>query len=197
MRRRLALVAAAAVAVAIVLVSIISYMVVRGQLRGQVDDALNAQASAVQTGDFHALDQQLPGIPPSAGGPAQYVQIVGTDGSTLMRREISLPIDAHTLSVAAGRSGTFLNDVHVGGSHLRELTFPISVAGGTGGTPQSVAVQLARPLDGVDRVLSKLRLILALLCAGGIALAAMLGRLAARRVLAPLADVTRTAEHIG
>ncbi len=198
LRRRLALVAAAAVAVAIVLVSIVSYMVVRGQLRGQVDDALKAQASAVQTGDFHALDQQLPGIPPSAGGPAQYVQIVGTDGSTLMRREISLPVDAHTLSVAAGRSGTFLNDVHVGGSHLRELTFPISVAvGGTGGAPQSVAVQLARPLDGVDRVLSKLRLILALLCAGGIALAAMLGRLAARRVLAPLADVTRTAEHIG
>jgi two-component system sensor histidine kinase MprB len=198
LRRRLALVAAAAVAVAILLVSIITYVVVRGQLRGQVDDALNAQASAVQTGDFHALDQQLPGIPPSAGGPAQYVQIVGADGSLLMRREISLPVDAHTLAVAASRSGTFLNDVHVGGSHLRVLTFPISVAvGGAGGPTQSVAVQLARPLDGVDHVLSKLRLILALLCAGGIALAAALGRLAARRVLAPLADVTRTAEHIG
>jgi two-component system, OmpR family, sensor histidine kinase MprB len=198
LRRRLALVAAAAVAVAILLVSIITYVVVRGQLRGQVDDALNAQVSAVQTGDFHALDQPLPGIPPSAGGPAQYVQIVGADGSLLMRREISLPVDAHTLAVAASRSGTFLNDVHVGGSHLRVLTFPISVAvGGAGGPTQSVAVQLARPLDGVDHVLSKLRLILALLCAGGIALAAALGRLAARRVLAPLADVTRTAEHIG
>ena len=35
-----------------------------------------------------------------------------------------------------------------------------------------------------------------LLCAGGVALAAVLGRLAARRVLAPLAEVAQTAEHI-
>jgi len=45
-------------------------------------------------------------------------------------------------------------------------------------------------------VLSKLRLILALLCLGGVALAAVLGRLAARRVLAPLAEVAATAQHI-
>ncbi len=38
---------------------------------------------------------------------------------------------------------------------------------------------------------------LALLCAGGIALAAALGRLAARRVLSPLAEVAQTAEQIG
>ncbi len=42
----------------------------------------------------------------------------------------------------------------------------------------------------------KLRLVLLLLCAGGIALAAVLGRLAARRVLAPLAEVAQTAQHI-
>ena len=48
LRRRLAFVAAAAVAVAIVLVAIVSYMVVKAQLRGQVDDALRAQAAAVQ-----------------------------------------------------------------------------------------------------------------------------------------------------
>ena len=66
-----------------------------------------------------------------------------------------------------------------------------------GGQIQSAAVQLARPLGPVDHVLSKLRLILLGLCAGGIALAAALGRIAARRVLAPLAEVTRTAEHIG
>jgi two-component system sensor histidine kinase MprB len=195
LRRRLALVAAAAVAVAIVMVAAASYIVVRGQLRGQVDDALKAQASAVQTAGFHALDQALPGIPPSAGGPAQYVQIVGGDGSALKRPDISLPVDSHTVSVAAGRSGTFLTDIHVGGSHLRELTFPVSVD--VGGQVQSAALQLARPLDGVDSVLSRLRLILVLLCAGGIALAAALGRLAARRVLVPLAEVAQAAEEIG
>ena len=61
---------------------------------------------------------------------------------------------------------------------------------------ESVAIQLARPLNGIDHVLSRLRLILFLLCAGGIALAAVLGRLAARQVLAPLAEVAHTAEHI-
>src|SRR5205807_2278201 len=80
-----------------------------------------------------------------------------------------------------------------GGSHLRELTFQFpSPYGG-----QPVAVQLARPLSAVDHVLTKLRLILLLLCVGGIALAAALGRLAARRVLAPLAEVADTAQHIG
>ena len=58
---------------------------------------------------------------------------------------------------------------------------------------QPVAVQLARPLNGVDHVLARLRLVLLLLCAGGVALAAVLGRLAARRVLAPLAEVAATA----
>jgi two-component system sensor histidine kinase MprB len=49
----------------------------------------------------------------------------------------------------------------------------------------------------VDNILSHLRLILLLLCAGGIALAAGLGRLAARRVLAPLGEVAQAAQHIG
>ena len=65
------------------------------------------------------------------------------------------------------------------------------------GGRQPAALQLARPLAGVRNVLSDLRLVLFLLCAGGIALAACLGRLAARRVLAPLAEVAadRAAHH--
>jgi two-component system sensor histidine kinase MprB len=46
-------------------------------------------------------------------------------------------------------------------------------------------------------VLSKLRVILALVFLAGVALAAGLGRLAARRVLTPLAEVTATAQLIG
>jgi two-component system sensor histidine kinase MprB len=188
LRRRLALVAAAAVAVAIVLVSLVSYLVVRGELRGQIDDALKGQAARVAHGDLGALGRRdLPGLPPSAGGPAQYAQIVASDGTVAGQvGDVALPIDASTRAAAAGHSGGSLEDTHVSGSHLRVLTFPVS-----GG-----AVQLARPLDGVDRVLSNLRLVLALLCAGGIALAAALGRLASRRVLAPLADVAQTAQHI-
>jgi two-component system, OmpR family, sensor histidine kinase MprB len=61
----------------------------------------------------------------------------------------------------------------------------------------SAAFELARPLNGVDTILSHLRLFLALLLAAGIALAAVLGRMASSRVLAPLAEVSQVAQHIG
>jgi two-component system sensor histidine kinase MprB len=179
-----------------VIAALVCYLVVRDQLRGQVDDSLNAQAAAVQNGEFHALAQPVPGIPASAGGPAQYVQVVLADGTVALRQGgIALPVQSYTLAVAGGESHSYLTDVQVGESHLRELTFPITVFGGGGS--ETVAVQLARPLNGIDRVLSNLRLILALLCAGGIALAAVLGRFAARRVLAPLGEVAQAAQHIG
>ncbi|MGI8430301.1 MAG: sensor histidine kinase [Solirubrobacteraceae bacterium] len=193
LRRRLALGAATAVAIAILIAALVCYLVVRGELRGQVDDALGAQATAVQRGDFHALAQPLPGIPASAGGPAPYVQIIGADGTR--QGNLALPIDARTHAIAGGRRGSFLTDARIGASHLRELAFPVSVS--VAGQLETAAVQLARPLNGVDRILSNLRLTLMLLCAAGIALAAGLGRFAARRVLAPLAEVTQTAQHIG
>jgi two-component system, OmpR family, sensor histidine kinase MprB len=196
LRRRLTLVAAASVAVSIIIAAVVCYVVVRGQLRGQVDDSLNAQAAAVLHGEFDALAQPVPGIPASAGGPAQYVQVVLPDGAVAGRQGgIALPIQPYTMSVANGGSQSYLTDVNVGGSHLRELTFPVS--GTFNGVAESAAVQLARPLNGIDSILSNLRLILILLCAGGIALAAALGRLAARRVLAPLGEVAQAAQHIG
>jgi len=193
LRRRISYVAAAAVAIAILLAALICYWVVRGQLRGQVDDALRAQATAVLRVGTPALNQQLPGIPPSAGGSAQYYQVVL--GATSQRvGNYSLPVDSHVRNVADGMGSMYLTDVQVGDNHFRELVLPAEVRAGLGLEP--AAVQLARPLNGIDHVLSRLRLILFLLCAGGVALAAVLGRLAARQVLAPLAEVAQTAEHI-
>lgn len=192
LRRRVGLSAAAAVAIAVILVALISYLVVRGQLRGQVDNSLRAQATAITHGA--GLEQPFPGIPASAGGPAPYIQVVLADGTTFHRQgDLALPVNKQVIAVAAGEAGPYMTDVHLGGSHLRELAFsiPQTFQG------QPVAVQLARPLNGVDGVLSHMRLVLLLLCAGGIALAAVLGRLAARRVLAPLAEVADTAQHIG
>ncbi|MHB8657209.1 MAG: sensor histidine kinase [Solirubrobacteraceae bacterium] len=194
LRRRLGLVSAAAVAIAIAIAAIVCYLVVRGQLRSEVDRELRGQAAAVMHGDFHALDQPLPGLSAAAGGPAPYVQAVLADGTVYPRQGgLGLPDSPRASRVAAGISATYLTDLRVAGSHLREITFAVPVLF----QGQTVAVQLARPLNGVDRVLSHLRLILLLLFAGGIGLAAGLGRLAARRVLAPLAEVTRTAEVIG
>jgi two-component system sensor histidine kinase MprB len=195
LRRRVGIAAAAAVGVAVVLACCVAYVVVRGQLRGQVDSALRAQASVIERGDFGSLARPLPGIPPSAGGPAPYVQAVLADGTVLPRQGgVALPVNSHVTALAANGGGRYMTDIHVGGSDLREIAFQVP---GLSYNGQPVAVQLARPLNSVDNVLSKLRLILALVIVGGVALALVLGRLAARRVLAPLAEVADTAQHIG
>jgi two-component system sensor histidine kinase MprB len=180
-----------AVGIAVVLAACVCYFVVRGQLRGQVDDALRAQGAAVAHG--YQLERPLPGISASAGGPAPYAQVVLADGTVRpVLGDVTLPVNGNVMAVAAGNAGPYITDVHVGGSHLRELTVqaPFSFGG------QPFGIQLARPLSSVDNVLSKLRVILLVLAVGGIALAAALGRLAARRVLAPLAEVADTAQHI-
>jgi two-component system sensor histidine kinase MprB len=197
LRRRLALIAAASVAIAVAIAAAACYMVVRSNLRDQIDGALRAQAAAVQNGDFHALSSPVPGIPASAGGPAQYVQIVLANGSVgRTQGDIQIPVDTIDREIASRGTGTSLTDVHFAGNHLRVLTFGMQQLA-VGGQIQNVAFQLARPLNGVDGVLSNLRLILAIVLFGGMALAAGLGRFAGRRVIAPLAEVASAAQHIG
>jgi two-component system sensor histidine kinase MprB len=193
LRKRLTIIAAASVAVAVLLALGISYMVVRSQLRGQVDDSLRTQAQAIENGQVSSLHQQVPGIPASAGGPAQYVQFYSAAyGTARVSGNISLPVVNRTRQIAEGDRSTYLCDVQVGNNHLREVTFPVTLENG-----QTAAIQLARPLNSVDSVLSNLRLILLLLFVGGIAVAAMLGRVASRRVLRPLGEVAEAAQHIG
>jgi two-component system sensor histidine kinase MprB len=196
LRKRLSLVAAAAVGVAIVIAASVCYVVVRGQLVGQVDSELQGQAVLVQQHGNLGLDSPFPGLSASAGGRAPYAQIVGGGGSVLRNLgELALPVDSASRAVAAGHSESHLADTTSGSIHLRIYTFRTQAL--VNGQLQSVAIQLARPLASVDHILSHLRLILVLLVVGGIALAAALGRIAARRVLAPLAEVAQTAEQIG
>jgi two-component system sensor histidine kinase MprB len=195
LRRRVGLAAAAAVGIAIILACGIAYFVVRGQLVGQVDSALRAQAASLQSDPIGSLDQALPAIPPSAGGPAPYVQAVRADGKVVARQGgFALPVNPSAVQVAANGGMPYVSDVHVAGSHLREITFQVP---GLSSAGMPVAIQLARPLNSVDNVLSRLRLMLALVIIGGMALALVLGRLAARRVLSPLAEVAETAQHVG
>jgi two-component system, OmpR family, sensor histidine kinase MprB len=197
LRKRLALVAAAAVGVAVALAAGACYLVVRDQLLSQVDDALKGQAILVQHEGNFALGSDLPGLPANSGGRAPFYQVVGTDGGILrFGPGMTLPVESSTVDVASGRRGNALEDVLVGGSRLRMYTFH-GTAQVANGDFVPVAIQLARPLGPVDHILSNLRLFLLLLCAGGIALAAALGRLAASRVLAPLAEVAQTAQQIG
>jgi two-component system sensor histidine kinase MprB len=197
LRKRLTIIAAASVAIAVLLALVACYAIVRNQLRGQVDDSLKTQANAIQNGQLNSLQHpQLASIPASAGGPAQYAQVYAANGQRQpVAGNIYLPVTDLTRRIAAGHSSAYLNDFQAGDNHLREITFPAQLPLEAGGS-LTVAVQLARPLNSVDNVLSHLRFILALLFVGGIALAAMLGRMASRRVLRPLGEVAEAARHI-
>ncbi|HEX4281739.1 MAG TPA: HAMP domain-containing sensor histidine kinase [Solirubrobacteraceae bacterium] len=195
LRRRLAIACASAVALAILLAAIVVYVVVRSELLGQVDDELHAQAALLSGSQLRCGSNQGPASPP--GGAAPIWQIVTSDGGVACSEgNVPLPFDSVAQSYAAGNLGPpSLENVTVGGTPLRQLTLPITVMGAFG-QAESAALQLARPLEPVRNVLAELRLVLFLLCAGGIALAACLGRLAAGRVLAPIAEVAETAQHI-
>jgi two-component system sensor histidine kinase MprB len=179
------------VGIAVVLVAVVSYFVVRSELVGQVDNALRAQANLIEA--RAGVGRPFPTPPASVGGPAPYAWIVSAGGSVYQHLgDIRLRPSPRMRAVAGGESSAYMPELHIGSSHLRALVFqiPAAVAG------QPVAVVLARPLNSIDHVLRNLRVILLGLIIGGIALAAALGRLAARRVLAPLSDVADTVQHI-
>ncbi|MGO9792215.1 MAG: sensor histidine kinase [Solirubrobacteraceae bacterium] len=204
LRKRLSLIAACAVAVAVALAVTVCYLGVRAELLSQVDNELILQKPAVVSALSRILGRDsayggayFPGGPPSAGGAAPYSQVVNASDEVLASiGNVELPINAGTRSVINGATNNLLQEATVGGADLRILTFRAYELSAFG-QEVPVAVQLARPLGPIDHVLSDLRLILLLLLLGGIAVAALLGRIAANRVLAPLAEVTKTAQLIG
>ena len=128
-------------------------------------------------------------LPPGPDQVRGYQQVINSAGTIVVRsaRNVSLPIDAATLALAKHGGKPFYRDAHVNGLHLRVLTEPF----GSGR-----AIELAQPLTEVDSLLSRLRLILALLDLAGIAIAAVLGRLVAGAAVLPLKRLTQATEHV-
>jgi two-component system sensor histidine kinase MprB len=89
--------------------------------------------------------------------------------------------------VATGSQPEFFEDAVVAGLHVRILTAQIG---------PGLAVQLARPLDEVDRSLHRLAVILFLVSLGGVALAAGTGWLVTRASVAPVRRLTEATEHV-
>jgi two-component system sensor histidine kinase MprB len=102
--------------------------------------------------------------------------------------DLTVPLDDADFTAAAHDAPTaVLSDRETAGVHLRVMTVAIPGAG---------AFVFARSLNGVDDVLGRLRWVLVLLCIAGTALAAAASRVFARRVMAPVADLTAAADHI-
>jgi two-component system, OmpR family, sensor histidine kinase MprB len=185
LRLRIAAAAGLAVALAVIAVSIAVYLGVRGELRDEVDASLHERAEAV-TRFADRGDQRLPNPRPEPfGGPEGYVHLVEPSGRILRRPGAgeALPVDARAHGIARSGSGEELVDTTVDGLHLRVLTKGVGDAG---------AIQVARPLDEVDRQLDRILLV----GAAGVALGAGLGALVARTALAPIASFTRRTEEL-
>lgn len=196
-RGRIVALTSLSVAVAVILAVTGAYIAVRSELRGQADDALRGQAQAVggiagDGGLVLGFEQRLappPDLPVALPGGGAMPQRVTPEGELA-----EFPADADPLPVtevdrriAAAGTGEVLTDRTVNGTHYRVITVGIGDLG---------AAMLSRSLNGVDDVLANLRLVLALLLAGGVALAGGLGWLVARRVVAPIAELTDAAEEI-
>jgi two-component system, OmpR family, sensor histidine kinase MprB len=192
-RRRIVALSAAAVAAAIALGAVLTYVLVRHDLRANLDAQLfqthpelapEPGPDAAGARDVRVLIRQ-----DQFGGTTGVAQATFDDGKTIPSAELptTLPVDDAVREVAAGRRPAFLSDVTVAGRHLRVLTRP---------GPEGFALQVARPLDEIDSTLGRLRWILVAVMLGGLGLAAAFGLGVSRIATRPLARLTATAERV-
>jgi two-component system sensor histidine kinase MprB len=206
-RRRIVLLAAIAVAVAVALASVITYVSVREQLRGSVDDALRTLSEGVltepgprETGSTPsaAIERPRPGerrnfrllLPSSPLGEREgYAQVVSSAGRVTPPpgREALLGAGPRVVAVAQGREEPFFYDSRLGDTEVRVYVTPF-VAG--------QALQAARSLETVNSTMSQLTLVLVLVSLGGVGIAALLGSLVGRSALAPVRRLTRGARYV-
>jgi two-component system sensor histidine kinase MprB len=188
LRRRLVLLAAGTVGVTVVLASIVCYFAMRSELRDQVDTELARQAERGGPRRPPPPEGRFRFPPPERPGEgAPNAQLIAADGTVRASPDaVPIPVTSDDLEVARGASGGRFSDREVDGEHLRVLTVPLAFG----------ALQLSRSLESVDSALSRLRVVLVLLCLVGTAFALLVARLFARQVVAPVTSLTETAEHI-
>ncbi len=123
------------------------------------------------------------------GGAAGYVQLIQSNGTVLRSQAEgrNLPVTAAVRAVAAGKRASFFSDVTIEGTPMRVLVERAPPAG---------VWQVALPLTDTNSTLGHLRLVLAIVCLGGIVLAAALGLLVSRAAVRPVRRLTGAAERV-
>src|SRR5919204_306401 len=178
-----------AVALAVIVASAVVFVVVRNQLRAQVDSTLRAREAEIFNGPLPPHVQagylDIPGPPI---GEATFVQAVTADGRVYRPRGQpgSLPVSHEAVEAARAGGGEHFSDLRVGGHEKRVLTI-----GGSG-----IALQIARDFGEVNHTLHRITLLLILIAIGGILVAAALGLAVSRTALGPVRGLTEATEHV-
>jgi len=202
LRARIALAAAVAVALAVVLVSLAAYATTRGALHDQVDGDLRTRAQNTlrafdgPRGPGRGGPGRPPRVPREFGGPlpsrfggtGAFAQLVDAGGVPvrLPPGQVALPTDPAARAAAAGGPARY-STVDVDGVSYRVLAVPVA---------DGLALQVARPLDEVQRSLGRLRGRLVLVSAAGVLLAGLLGALVAARGVRPVTRLTESVELV-
>jgi two-component system sensor histidine kinase MprB len=191
LRTRLALGTGALIALAVIGGFVVAYLLIRGQLMTQLDNSLRGRVTPFATAlaaprRIPRPTTKLPRAP--LGDAAGYIQFVHAAGRVELPpgEHVKLPTTAAT-AVAAGRRKPFFADASVAGTHLRIYT--TRTANGT-------AVQIARPLTEIDRALTRIKLLFAIISLAVVVAAAALGLIIARATLRPVRRLTEHAERI-
>jgi two-component system sensor histidine kinase MprB len=202
-RRRLMLMAALAVTLAVALASVATYVSVRAQLRGSVDDGLRSLSEDVATDPGPRdrptsgrldLEQQrrtfLLRLPSSQLGEQEgYAQVVTSAGRIQPppNQEPLLAAGRRVIAVAQGDADPFFYDSELSGTAVRVY---VSRFG------DGQALQAARSLEPANATLRRLAAVLALVSLAGVALAAVLGGLVGRSALAPVRRLMRGTRYV-
>jgi two-component system sensor histidine kinase MprB len=202
-RRRIVVLSAGAVAAAIALAAVVTYVVVRQNLRDGLDQSLRelrpkvvlvsrqrgqgqSTSTSTDSGPGQTFEAELPAG--AFGGATGVVQATLPNGDIVRSSSgPSLPTTAAVQEVASGKVGESLRDTTVNGVHARVLT--------TKG-PDGSTLQIAMSLGGVDDTLMRLRWILLVVTLGGVGVAAALGVGVSRAATRPLGRLTAAAERV-
>ena len=189
LRTRVTLAAGVAVLLAVVAVSAAVYVIMRGDLYGQIDESLSHYRPASGSVGQHAVPPDASALPRDLPLAHQvFRQVVDRDGKIVtMVGDRPLPVTAEVLAVARGERRDAFFDVDVAGTPVRVY---VASAG------EGAALQVGRSLIEVEQALRQLVLTLAVISVVTVGLAAVIGRLVAATAVAPVHRVAEAADTV-
>lgn len=198
LRKKLALVTGLITLVTVGVLAFSAYVIASHELRSQVDDSLKSRAATIVREIDRALDrpdffgrQRVP-LGPTLLQPEfdAVTQVIGADGAILASLgPAELAVSGADLELAAsnvGFAGRFTN-ADVGDKAYRVYTLSLPAGG---------AIQLGKDITDIEDARAGLRTWLIVIGLIGIAVAAVIGWIIARRTTRPIEQLASSADEI-
>ena len=198
LRKKLSLASGLVALVTVVVLAVSAHLIASHELRSQVDDSLKSRGAAIvrelnrafERPDFFGR-QRVP-LGPTLLQPEfdAITQVIDTNGAVLASLgPAELAVTANDLALAsssAANLGRFANAT-VDGKSYRVFTLSLPAGG---------AIQLGRDITDIEDARAGLRTWLVIIGVIGVALAALVGWLIARRTSRPIEELARSADDI-